>query len=242
MPPAEREVKQVADYRTEWKYICTDGQLELLQSRLGGLLPYDSHSAADGTYPVSSLYFDDFTDSSAASNEAGDGLRFKYRIRHYGQGASGLHLERKEKRYGLGGKVSCPVTRGEYDALLSGNVSEMFWSTEKPLLREFCAQIMTRCFSPKVIIDYERTAFAEPAAHIRITLDRCISAGYDVPAFLEGDYLRFPLQCEHQNVLEVKFDTILPGWIRKMIESLHVQQTAFSKYYLGRKQLEDVLR
>ena len=101
---------------------------------------------------------------------------------------------------------------------------------------------MIRGFLPKAIIDYERTAFVEPTTHIRITLDRNISAAYDCDAFLQGSYIHFPIQDAHQNILEVKFDDFLPGWMRQLIESLNIRQTTFSKYYLGRKRLESILR
>lgn len=97
---------------------------------------------------------------------------------------------------------------------------------------------MTRLFSPKVIIDYERIAYTESVSNIRITLDRNISAANDIQFFLDGSYTKFPLQHENLNILEVKFDQILFGWIRNMLESLNIQQTTFSKYYLGRKRLE----
>ena len=98
--------------------------------------------------------------------------------------------------------------------------------------------MMKRLFSPKAIIDYERIAFIEPALNVRVTLDRNISAADSFQSYLSGSYLKYPIRNENQNILEVKFDSILPGWIKNMLESLRIQQTTFSKYYLGRKQLE----
>lgn len=227
-------------YRSEWKYICTDGQLELLRSRLSGILELDKHSASDGIYRVHSLYFDDYTNSCAAGNESGDGTRYKYRARYYNNSLHTMHLEKKEKQYGRGDKRTCSLNTDEYEALVSGDCCGTFWNTDKQLLKEFCTLIMTRAFSPKAVIDYERTAFVEPVTHIRITLDRNISAAYEWESFTQGSYLRFPLQGEHQNILEVKFDEILPGWLRQTIESLNLRQTTFSKYYLGRKRLESI--
>lgn len=232
----------MAQYRSEWKYICTDGQLELIRARLSGILAPDSHAGSDGSYTVHSLYFDDYRDSCAAGNESGDGIRYKYRVRYYGNSAESLHLERKLKRYGMGEKKSCPLSPAEYSALLGGDGCSTFWGTDQPLMKEFCALMMTRGFQPKVIIDYERTAFVEKTAHIRITLDRNITAAYDCPSFLSGSYIKFPIQDVHQNILEVKFDEFLPGWLRKTIESLNLRQTTFSKYYLGRKRLESIQR
>ena len=42
----------MAQYRSEWKYICTDGQLELIRARLSGILAPDSHAGSDGSYTV----------------------------------------------------------------------------------------------------------------------------------------------------------------------------------------------
>ena len=232
----------MAEYRSEWKYICTDGQLELIRARLDGLLAPDSHAGPDGSYPVHSLYFDDYRDSCAAGNESGDGIRYKYRVRYYGDSIESLHLERKIKRYGFGEKKTCPLSLSEYASLLSGDGCSIFWAADKPLLKEFGSLMMTRGFLPKVIIDYQRTAFVEPTAHIRITLDRNITAAYDCDAFLQGSFIQFPIQDAHQNILEVKFDDFLPGWLRRMLESLNIRQATFSKYYLGRKRLESILR
>ena len=126
--------------------------------------------------------------------------------------------------------------------MLNGDSCRLFRETEEPLLLEFCALMMTRLFSPKVIIDYERTAFTEPLTHIRITLDRNITASFACSSFTDGSYLQIPLQQIHQNILEVKFDEILPGWLKNMIGIPGIRQTTFSKYYLGRKRLEDFLQ
>lgn len=228
----------MALHRTEWKYLCCEGQLELVRSRLEGLLPFDPHANTAGSYPVHSLYFDDYRDSCAAGNESGDGVRNKYRIRYYGNNTKDLHFERKTKRYGSGEKTGCSLSDEAYRDLLTGNFSSLFWKTEDPLLKKFCTFSMARYFTPKVIIDYERTAFVEPDTHIRITLDQNITAAVEYQKFLDGSYLQIPVTKEHQHILEVKFDEILPGWLKRMMDSLHLQQTTFSKYYLGRKQLE----
>ena len=152
-------------YRSEWKYLCTDGQLELLKSRLNGILAPDEHAVdshavdSNGVYQVHSLYFDDYKNSCAAGNESGDGIRFKYRARFYNDSLSTMHLERKEKQYGLGDKKTCSLTLEEYNALLTGDCGTTFWETDKPLLKNFCVQVMMRGFAPKAVIDYERTAF-----------------------------------------------------------------------------------
>ena len=227
--------------RSEWKFLCSDGQIEMIRSRLSAILAHDPHAEPDGSYTVHSLYFDDYWNSCAAGNESGNGLRCKYRIRCYGNSSGGLHFERKEKCYGYGSKLSCAISPEEYRNLIAGNYSEVFWNTEEILLKKFCTLSMMRFFTPKVIVDYKRTAFVEPAANIRITLDQEICAAPECSEFLNGSYFNIPILGKNQNILEVKFDEILPSWLKRMIESLRLQQTTFSKYYLGRKKLENLL-
>lgn len=232
----------MSQFRSEWKYTGTDGQVELVKARLEGILLRDKHANTDGKYQVHSLYFDDYRDSCAADNESGEGIRSKYRLRYYGKDIKTLHFEKKEKQYGLGRKKNCPLSGDEYELLLSGDFCDCFWKTKEPVLKEFCALMMTRGGAPKAVIDYERTAFVDPVTNIRITIDRNITTSYDYSAFLTGDFIHFPFQNNQINILEVKFDEFFPGWLRKMIESLHFQQTTFSKYYLGRKRLESITR
>lgn len=230
-------------YRNEWKYCCTDGELALLESRLRALLPLDTHTGPQGRYVVHSLYFDDYTDTCARDNDAGVAERFKYRIRYYDGARDRLQLERKDKRYNMCHKSSCPITREQYDALTAGDAAAVFWQTQDPVLRRFCLAVMNRRFVPKVIIDYERTAFVEPVTNIRITLDRNIAASPWTGAFLNADgYQSIPLQSGQCHILEVKFDDILPGYIRQTVCSRDFQQTSFSKYYLGRKMIEEVIK
>ena len=97
-------------------------------------------------------------------------------------------------------------------------------------------------YKPKVIIDYERVAFVEEIVNVRITFDMKISASYDLEHFLDGEYERIYLNQSGINLLEVKFDDILPSYIRKIIESYGFKQTSFSKYYYGRKIIDSYMR
>ena len=230
-------------YRNEWKYVCNEGELALIRARIGEVLEDDPHAGEEGKYTVVSLYFDDFKDSCAKSNNSGDPERFKWRIRYYTEGPSKyIHLERKEKKFGRCHKRSCPLSEEEVEIILEDrDIVSLFWQTGKKLLREFCLAIWMREFRPKVIVEYERYAYVEPTTNVRVTLDTNISAGYEFSEFLTGKYAKFPLQGEKQHVLEVKFDDILPGYLRNIVTQYGLFQTAFSKYYLGRKKLEEVL-
>ena len=231
----------IKKYRNEWKYCCTVNDVGIIGSRLTALLDKDSYGN-DGKYEVHSLYFDDYKDSGARENDAGVSKRFKYRIRYYNEQYQFMRLECKEKAGGLCHKESCLITPEEYQKILEGAVEELFWQTEKPLLQKFCLGCMTKKLEPKAIIHYERTAYVDEIANIRITLDKNISVSNDFLNFTDGDYMRYPIQEKEQSVLEVKLDYILPGYIRHILTNRHLIQTAFSKYCIGRKKLQSMGR
>jgi hypothetical protein len=212
--------------------------LAVIEGRLSAIFEKDVNSGDDGKYQIHSLYFDDVKDSCAKENDAGISRRFKYRIRYYGENPDFMKLERKEKWDGRCHKEACMLTISEYEEILAGKAQDLFWETDKKLLKEFCVHVMTRGFIPKAIIDYERIAYVEEITNIRITLDTNISVSDDVEHFLDGDYLKYPLQDKDQHVLEVKFDYILPGYVKSIVTKNNLVQSSFSKYYLGRIKLQ----
>lgn len=224
-------------YRNEWKYCCTEKELLHVEARAKGILSVDSNGDDSG-YTVHSLYFDDKFYSCARDTERGVGIRYKYRIRYYGDSPKNLRLEKKEKRYGRGRKQSCLITLQEFEAIVQGRIDEVFWNTEDEVLKKFCVDVWKRGFEPKVIIDYERVAYVEEATNIRITLDKNITVSDNVKHFLDREYVAFPILEKGKHILEIKFDDILPGYIKKAVYVNTLKQTSFSKYQIGLKRLK----
>lgn len=229
-------------YRNEWKYRCDQRGLDTLTERLSAILERDKNADAEGKSVVHSLYFDDYHDTCARENDAKVAKRYKYRIRFYGNDTNVIKLERKEKLYGRCYKAACLISCKEYEQIISGDIHNLFWNSDNDILRKFCVEVMTRGFSPKAIIDYERYAFVEPITNIRITIDKNISVSDDLDNFLCSNYQKYPLQEVGQHVLEVKFDYILPGYIKQVVTEPDLVQTNFSKYYFGRLKLQEMRR
>ncbi|WP_028273533.1 polyphosphate polymerase domain-containing protein [Atopococcus tabaci] len=222
-------------YRNEMKYFCTDFDLDIVQSRLTPLVQLDPYTDEEyGNYVVRSLYFDDYDDNCLNHNEISIGRRKKYRIRYYGSQPDFLLLEKKEKENSMTHKTSCTINRNQYDQLYSGDVAALYWEAEDPLLKEFCLQIMMKRFAPKVIIHYERTAFIDFPGNVRVTMDRQISCSKELNRFLDGDYTRIPVLHAGQHLLEVKYDELLPDYIKQVVQLDSLEQATFSKYYMGR--------
>ena len=202
----------------------------------------DSHTPPSGRYLIHSLYFDDYKDTSVYTTDSGLSKRFKWRIRYYGDDLSYIVLERKEKLEGRCHKKSCKITLDEYEAIVSGNITDLVYDTDKKLIKELARDVMLYNYGPKVIIDYERIAYVEGVTNVRITFDLKISASYELDSFLDGEYVKYYIDDSSFNVLEVKFDDILPSYIRNIVESYGFNQMSFSKYYYGRKILDSYMR
>lgn len=226
-------------YRNEWKYYLDEHGFSLIENKLSRTLQLDKHvNSYSNKYLIHSLYFDDFSNSCMFGNDAGLGIRYKWRIRYYNSDLSYIVLEKKEKNNGLCKKQSVNLTFEQYKNIISNNINEVLWNTDNELLKRFCIDILTRAFRPKVIIDYERTAYVEPISNVRITFDRNISASLEVNNFIKGNYTKHPLLSCNKHILEIKFDDILPSYIKRAAHIKELKQTTFSKYYLSRKVLE----
>ena len=130
----------------------------------------------------------------------------------------------------------------EYESIVSGNILDIVYDTDKKLIKELAVDILANGFEPKVIVDYERIAYVEEITNVRITFDLKISASYEIDEFLTGDYSKFYILPSNYNLLEVKFDYIMPSYIKNVLDLINVNQTSFSKYYYGRKIIDTYVR
>ena len=188
------------------------------------------------------MYFDDYKDTSLYTTDAGLSNRYKWRIRYYDDDLSYIVLEKKVKKESRCHKKSCPITLDEYHKIINGNITELVYDTNKDLIKELASDMLMFDYRPKVIIDYDRIAYVEEMTNVRITFDMHISASYELEHFLDRDYTRFYIHPSGSNILEVKFDDILPSYIRHIVESYNFKQESFSKYYYGRVLIDSYLR
>ena len=233
---------KIKKYRNEWKYILTNQELSLLKSRISEVMELDPHTPAKGSYIIHSLYFDDYKDTSVYTTDSGLSKRYKWRIRYYDEDLNYIVLEKKEKLEGRCHKKSCKLTLDEYESIVSGNITDIVYDTNKELIKELAKDMLIYYYRPKVIVDYERIAYVEEITNVRVTFDMKISASYELEHFLDGNYTKFYIQPSFQNVLEVKFDEILPSYIRNIVESYGFNQVSFSKYYYCRKIIDSYMR
>ncbi len=233
---------KISKYRSEWKYLLRNQELSSMKERVSKILELDPHTPSCGRYLIHSLYFDNYRNDSLYGKLAGLGIRYKWRIRYYGDDLTYIKLEKKEKLDAGGRKKACKLTIDEYNLIVSGNIEELVYETSKKLIKELAVDMMKNGYHPEIIIDYERIAYVEEISNVRVTFDMKISASYELDKFLDNDYRKFYIMPSNVNLLEVKFDHILPSYIKNILELNSMNQTSFSKYYFGRKIVDSYMR
>ncbi|MBO7253511.1 MAG: polyphosphate polymerase domain-containing protein [Oscillospiraceae bacterium] len=220
-------------FRNELKYICSEGELIQIQSRIQGLCQHDAHAGSDGIYHIRSIYFDDFQNRYFYENENGTDPREKFRIRIYNASDSRISLECKKKEKMMTHKDSCSLTREQYRLIMDGQLSSADVNSE--LLEKFYLLQEQRYLQPKVIVAYDRTPFVYTFGNVRITFDRNIGSSTDFQNFFEQNLPQRPILPLGKQILEVKYDELLPNFLYEAMNLGSLQRTTFSKYYLCRK-------
>lgn len=221
-------------YRHEYKYLIDSKQEGILNIKAMSLLQRDAHVREDGSYQITSLYFDDHVNSCFYENESGTDPRSKFRIRYYNNDSSRLKLEKKSKKRGMTLKESCPVTEEQCRIFMNGSIPAVTEEME-PMAVKLFSEMKIRNMLPKVIVSYERIPFVYRAGNVRVTFDRKLTASYDIKNFLDGTFVKRPVLPTGQTILEVKWDELLPQHIRENMHLEKLQWSACSKYYLCRK-------
>ncbi len=220
-------------YRQEWKYLCTQSQLDVLHHRLLTVMKYDAHQFEQSSYHIRSLYFDDMANHGLRENEGGLDLRRKFRLRTYNYSSDIIRLEIKYKIHGLTRKDSCLISSDLCQQLMSGHPISFQDDYPEPLKQLFL-EIQTKQMRPVTIVEYDRTAFVYPTGNVRITFDRNIAASDYTTRFLMPQAYSIPVLDQGQHILEVKFDNYLPSNIKDIVDTGQLNRTAFSKYYICR--------
>lgn len=219
-------------FRYEKKYIINKLQFEELKSRLSALLKVDKNTKEDGTYIIRSLYFDDYMNTSYYQVLNGVSKREKYRIRYYNNDDSYICLEKKFKINNMTNKTSCKVTKKQVEDLIEGKLDVS--KENHKLLNEFIIKTKFYGYRPVVIIDYNRIPYTYVAGNVRITLDYNISMNYDTSNFFKVSGTSIPIIEKNTNILEVKYDDVLPNYISWLVNINTLEQTSYSKYLNGR--------
>ncbi len=220
-------------FRVEDKYNCSEREMFLLQSRLKLFMDPDRYSD-DSVYRVTSLYFDDYDDISLKETEDGVSHRKKYRIRIYNGSTDVIKLEVKYKKYNRVLKKSKIITKSVAEELIMGNCIENEFGYDDDPITLFNLAIMRDFLRPRIVVDYMRKAFTYEPGNVRITFDTDIRSSNDINGFLD-DRCMYYTEKYNNRILEVKYDEMIPNYIKQLLETDFMEQVSYSKYRLCRE-------
>lgn len=223
-------------FRHEYKYPLTHGQVLMEEARINSIMSKDAHVGKAGYYNIRSLYFDDYENSCYMDNENGVDDREKYRIRIYDHSAELIHLEIKRKIRGKTSKRSCSITLEQCRYLMDGTIPPDI-APEQQELHRLAYLMATRLMRPAVIVDYDRNPYVYRLkdANVRVTFDSNIKSVSDISSFLDGKAQGRGVMPVGEALMEVKFDSFLPDEIYGLLQLGGLSASTFSKYYLCRK-------
>lgn len=212
------------NFRNELKYRITDNDFYLLILNLKNIINKDSNCKED-FYTISSVYFDNYKKTSYNQVKNGISERWKYRIRFYNHDDSYIMLEKKHKINGLTNKNSVRISREMLDNILRGNVK--IEKNNNKLLNEFIIKMKTELLKPIICIEYDRIPYVYKLGTVRITLDYNIRYTNNYSDLFNKNKKVYYLK---DKILEVKYNELIPDFIRYRLELNHLEQISFSKF------------
>lgn len=212
------------NYRNELKYTITNNDFYLINHNLNSLLEKDINCKGE-YYTISSIYFDNYKKTSYNQVKNGISERWKYRIRFYNYDDSYICLEKKYKINGLTNKKSVRITREIFNNILSNKIK--ISNKNEPLLNEFIIKMKTELLKPIICIEYDRVPYVYKVGNVRITLDYNIRYTNKYDDLFNNDKKVHYLK---EKILEVKYNELIPDFIRFKLELNHLEQTSFSKF------------
>lgn len=212
------------DYRKELKYLINQNDFYIINHNLKDLLKKDPNCMGD-FYTISSIYFDTYNKTSYRQVKDGISNRWKYRIRYYNNNDSYIKLEKKHKINGLTNKSSVVITKKDLINILSNKIK--INSNNSKLLNEFIIKMQTELLRPVIYIEYDRIPYIYKLGNVRITLDFNIRYSNKFNNLFNKNK---KLYCIEEELLEIKYNELIPDFIRYRLELNHLYQTSFSKF------------
>jgi len=220
--------------RNELKYYISNLEYHNLVNKLEQILKPDVHSTPRKGYFIRSLYFDSHDDECLYDKQSGDMFRAKYRMRIYDTKSNIVKFEIKNKANNQVFKETATITKESAYKIIEGEYSELL-TYNNPVLNKIYITFTSRFYTPKVIIDYTRDAFMFDFFNIRITFDKNLhSCNTDFDIFSDNLHT-IPCILEGKQILEIKYETVLPEFIHRTLQIDAAERMAISKYTLGRR-------
>ncbi|MBN1378450.1 MAG: polyphosphate polymerase domain-containing protein [Gammaproteobacteria bacterium] len=221
--------------RHELKYYLNDIQISGLSSQLSSLMDLDQNCTNLSGYRVRSLYFDSLDDECLYEKQSGLLERKKIRLRTYGDlGTQAVKFEIKSKCGQLVRKDSALIDRDTAQAICCGDYA-LLLKNKHPVLDRIYSIFTTKGYRPRVIVEYQRTAFVSPISNIRITFDKNLYSNINHLDLFSPVKDVMPVIIEGKQILEIKYDQFIPKYMSRVLSGINAERMAISKYTLARR-------
>ena len=201
-------------------------EYKILSRQLKLIMETDKNATHNNGYHLSSLYFDDLYDS--ATYDKADGVEYhrKYRIRTYENGHK--RLEYKVKNGNTSTKEYYHLTDEVEQALINRDYSVLQNYLDDTLIKNILLKMKINDLKPRLYVDYFREVYTFNNDDIRITFDKDIIA-YN----WYNSNNRYKVLEPRQIIMEVKYRTHFPDFIRKVVFKKNYTIIPYSKYLMS---------
>jgi SPX domain protein involved in polyphosphate accumulation len=225
--------------RFEEKFVLDPFQYRAVTTGIAGFMKKDKFStaASQGRYFVGSLYFDTSDYRAYMEKITGERNRIKFRIRSYTpvyDDAEFVSVELKTRSGRLIIKYGTHAPISAYDRYMK---TGSWGPTDDPVLIEFERIARLQCQKPKVVVAYEREAFASLRPNgPRISFDHAVRYARATSLFPKNPIYRF--EQGYPIILEIKTPDDGPDWLQKLVRDLSLKAVPHSKYANGVEQTQ----
>ena len=160
--------------------------------------------------------------------------RQKYRMRIYDTASETVKFEIKNKWNNQIFKQTATISAESAYRIIDGEYSELL-KYNNPILNKIYWKFTSSQYIPKVIIDYTRDAYMFDFFNVRITFDKDLHSNNTDFDLFSNNLQTIPVILEGKQILEIKYDKILPEFIHQTLQLNSFERMAISKYTLGRR-------
>ena len=132
-------------------------------------------------------------------------------------------------------KISLWLSKDDAKELINKNYSVLIkYFSESQDAIAFYTIMTLGCYSPVVMVEYDRTAFTYQINNTRLTIDSNIKSSECNFNLFDENPIYTPI-LDNQSILEVKYDTKLMGFVSKVLNPYKLVKLSVSKYCFSRK-------
>ncbi len=220
--------------RNELKYYISNIEYHALVNRLAHVIKPDAYSIPNQGYFIRSLYFDSYDDECLYEKQSGVMFRQKYRMRIYNTNSKTVKFEIKNKWNNQIFKETAMISKESALRVIDGEYQELL-NYKNPVLNKIYKKFTEKLYKPKVIIDYMRDAFMFDFFNLRITFDKNLHSNNTDFDLFSDNLHTLPVILEGKQILEIKYEHVLPEYIHRTLQIDACERMAISKYTLGRR-------